>query len=105
MPYPEAYRKNNTRGKCIRGGKRSFRIHQRSTTIKLESPFWQALEDIAEAQMISLADLIAKIDDRCRAVTEGAADKPNLASCLRVFCLMSPAERSVALVNELSPGH
>ncbi len=73
------------------GEKRSFRIRQRSTTVKLEFPFWQALEEIAKAQRISLAELIARVDEGFRTMEKGAQDKRNLASNLRVFCLTTAA--------------
>ncbi len=71
------------------GEKRSFRIHSRSTTVKLEFPFWQALEKIAKAKRISLAALISRIDDEYRNGDEPSSGEKNLASCLRVFCLTS----------------
>lgn len=61
---------------------RSIRLHRRSTTIRLELPFWRALEDIAKNQMVKMSSLIMRIDHECR-----TTDQQNLASCLRVFCL------------------
>ncbi len=75
------------------GQKRSFRIRRRSTTIKLESPFWQALEKIAKAQKVSLGVLITRIDEEYRNQDEPSSGEKNLASCLRVFCLTSAAGR------------
>lgn len=43
--------------------KRSFSIHGHRTSISLEAPFWEALRDAAQREGLSLAGLIAKIDD------------------------------------------
>jgi len=71
---------------------RSIRLHSRSTTIRLELPFWQALEDIAKNQTIKMSALIMRVDHECR-----TTQQQNLASCLRVFCLKhyggAPIER------------
>lgn len=58
--------------------KRSVRISGHETSITLEEPFWDALRDIAQAQGISVSQLMSDIDkDR-----EG-----NLSSALRVYIL------------------
>lgn len=62
---------------------RSIRLHGRSTTIRLETPFWQALEKIAQDQTIKISTLIIRIEQKCRTNDR----QNNLASCLRVFCL------------------
>lgn len=67
--------------------KRSLRIRQRSTTIRLELPFWRALEDIAKNRKMGLTTLIAWIETNCQKKGEAVQDKANLASCLRVYCL------------------
>lgn len=61
---------------------RSIRLHSRSTTIRLELPFWLALEDIAEKQTIKMSALIMQVEHECR-----TTEQQNLASCLRVYCL------------------
>lgn len=76
------------------GEKRSFRIRSRSTTVKLEFPFWQALEKIAEAKRISLAALISRVDDEYRNGDGPSPGEKNLASCLRVFCLTSAGKQT-----------
>jgi len=67
--------------------KRSLRIRQRSTTIRLELPFWQALEDIAGNRGMELTTLIAWVEANCQQKDKPIQDKANLASCLRVYCL------------------
>lgn len=67
--------------------KRSLRIRQRSTTIRLELPFWRALEEIAENQGMSLVTLITSVEENCLQKVNSVQDKSNLASCLRVYCL------------------
>ena len=62
--------------------KRSLKIAGHATSVALEPEFWQALEDIARRQKISLSALIATID-RQKEVASGC----NLASQLRVFVL------------------
>lgn len=68
--------------------KKSFRIHGRSTTIKLERPFWQALEEISWNRSRSLVALVTDVSDGRSACNQNPEDAPNLASCLRVFCLI-----------------
>lgn len=62
--------------------RRSFRIHGHSTTIRLESAYWDVLEELATSEGLSLAELIARVQDHCPQL-----DTRNLASCLRVICL------------------
>ena len=59
--------------------KRSFNIAGHRTSISLEAPFWDALRDLAAADKISMAALVARID------TERAAT--NLSSAVRVHIL------------------
>ncbi len=58
--------------------KRSVSIAGHRTSVSLEQAFWLGLKEIAEAEGIPLATLIATID-RTR--------KGNLSSALRVFVL------------------
>lgn len=62
--------------------KRSFTLAGHRTSIALEAEFWDALEDAARRQELSLARLIADLD------AERSADRP-LASMLRVHALMA----------------
>ncbi len=85
-----------------KGEKKSVRIHGRSTTVRLERPFWSALEEIAEEEGVGLSALISRINGvYWERDMDGSRekDKPNLASCLRVFCLM----RATAQDGETPP--
>ncbi len=62
--------------------KRSFRIHEKSTTISLELPFWRSLEEIAKSREISLVTLIAHLKDSFQ-----ESGETNFSSFIRVFCL------------------
>ena len=62
--------------------KRSIRLRNRSTTIRLELPFWHALEEIADSQKIRLSALVMSIEHDSQTLNQ-----QNLTSCLRVFCL------------------
>lgn len=84
------------------GEKRSIRISGRSTTVRLERPFWSALEEIAEGDGVSLSTLISRVNGgfKERDMDEsGKKNKANLASCLRVFCLI----RATARDGEMQP--
>jgi predicted DNA-binding ribbon-helix-helix protein len=43
--------------------KRSFSLQGHRTSISLEAPFWDALKDAATREGISLAALVARIDE------------------------------------------
>ncbi len=62
--------------------KRSLRIRGRGTTIRLERPFWAALEEMAANQGVTLGEFIAGVSEACKATRRN-----NLSSCLRVVCL------------------
>lgn len=59
--------------------KRSIVIAGHRTSVSLESAFWEALKAEASSENLSLAALVARIDQ-----DRGAA---NLSSALRVFAL------------------
>lgn len=46
--------------------KRSLKIAGHATSISLETPFWDAIRDIAATRALSLPDLIAEIDAESR---------------------------------------
>ncbi|KQV38511.1 MULTISPECIES: ribbon-helix-helix domain-containing protein [unclassified Rhizobium] len=60
--------------------KHSATLHGHRTSFSLEEPFWQELKQIAEKRDMSLARLIAEIDD-------ARAPGSNLSSALRVHVL------------------
>ena len=66
-------------GDTSRPIKRSFSIRGHRTSISLERPFWEALREAAAREGISLAALVAKIDE----VRGGAG----LSSAVRIWIL------------------
>lgn len=66
--------------KPARVAKRSLDIAGHRTSVSLESPFWEALAEIAAARQQSLAALVAGIDRERDPAT-------NLSSAIRVFVL------------------
>jgi predicted DNA-binding ribbon-helix-helix protein len=60
--------------------KHSTSLHGHRTSFSLEDEFWQELHRIAAARTLSLAALIAEIDDR-------RPQDSNLSSALRVHVL------------------
>ncbi len=58
--------------------KRSVRLKGHATSIRMESPFWESLKEIAQEKNLSLNALITEIDEK----REG-----NLSSAIRVFVL------------------
>lgn len=60
--------------------KRSIAIRGHRTSISLEQPFFDALVEIAESRSMSLAQLVAEID-------ETRPRRSNLSSALRVHVL------------------
>ena len=59
--------------------KRSLTIAGHRTSISLEQPFWEALQDIAVQKKLPLAALVAQIDETSR--------NCGLSSVLRVYVL------------------
>jgi predicted DNA-binding ribbon-helix-helix protein len=62
--------------------KRSVSIRGHRTSLSLEPPFWDELKRIAEANGVSLAELIARVD-----AERGPNPESNLSSALRVYVL------------------
>ena len=58
--------------------KRSVSLHGHKTSVSLEKTFWDVLEQAAQAQNISLSQLIKNIDENRHG---------NLASALRLYAL------------------
>ena len=61
--------------------KKSFTIGNHRTSISLEPEFWDALEQKANEQDVSLSKLVLKIDN------EKPKDYNNLASYIRIWVL------------------
>ena len=72
--------------------KRSFSLDGHRTSVSLEAPFWDALQDVARGEQVSLAALVQRIDHaRGKAAalataSEGAVDI-GLSSAIRVYLL------------------
>ena len=66
--------------------KRSLSIAGHRTSVSLEEPFWEALKEIAVSDGITVAALIAAVDDR--------RDGVNLSSALRLHVLAHYRERA-----------
>jgi predicted DNA-binding ribbon-helix-helix protein len=60
--------------------KRSLSLSGHRTSIALEAEFWAALAEIAQAEGVSLAGLVTRVD-------AGRVPAQALASALRVFAL------------------
>lgn len=58
--------------------KRSVSIRGHRTSVTLEEPFWQYLEECSRAKNLSVAEVIASVD-------EAREPDSNLSSALRVF--------------------
>lgn len=63
---------------------RSVRLHGHATSIRLETAFWDILEEIAQKEQISVARFIGVLHDEILGQQDEIA---NLASFLRVTCL------------------
>jgi predicted DNA-binding ribbon-helix-helix protein len=61
--------------------KRSVSIAGHRTSVSLEEPFWEVLQEIAELEAVSVQALIGRID--------AERGDQNLSSALRVFVLGS----------------
>ena len=63
---------------------RAVRLHGHATSIRLEAAFWCIIEDIAQAEEMSVARFIGVLHDEILAQQN---EITNLASLLRVTCL------------------
>lgn len=70
--------------------KRSVTIAGHRTSLSLEAPFWEALKSLAEADGLSLAALIERVD---RERSHGP-EPYNLSSTLRVYVLQRLRENA-----------
>jgi predicted DNA-binding ribbon-helix-helix protein len=62
---------------------RAVRLNGHSTSIRLETAFWDILEEIAEAEGTSVARFVSTLHDE---VLEQRGQVGNFASLLRVAC-------------------
>lgn len=70
---------------------RSIRISGHSTSVRLESAFWDVLEDIATREGLSTPKLISVLYHEALDKHGGLA---NLASMLRTVCVIYQEERN-----------
>ena len=68
--------------------KRSFTIAGHRTSISLEAAFWEALKAVAAEQRLSVACLVARIDDA------RGQDGGGLSSAVRVWILQHYCARA-----------
>ena len=64
---------------------RSLRIAGHSTSVRLETPFWTMLEEMAASEGMSLGKFLTKLSDE---VLELHGSAHNFASLLRCSCLI-----------------
>jgi len=69
----------------MRPVKRSLTIAGHRTSISLEPAFWEALKDVASAEGLTVAGLVARIDEKRAAA--GDDDPSGLSGRLRVHVL------------------
>jgi predicted DNA-binding ribbon-helix-helix protein len=68
---------------------RSIRLGGHATSIRLEAAYWATLEEIAEAQSVSLPRFLTKLHDE---VLDFRGEITNFTSLLRCACLTYVAE-------------
>ena len=73
--------------------KRSMTIHGHRTSVSLEQPFWDMLQDIAATRGQSLASLVQKIDRK----RDGG-----LSSALRLFVL-AELRKTAVIKTDIKP--
>lgn len=69
--------------------KKSFDIYGHYTSVSLESEFWEALQEIANAEGQSVRSIVLKVDEERLKNQSIHPDRPppNLSSRIRVFIL------------------
>ena len=71
---------------------RPIRLHGHATSIRLETAFWDILEEIADREGMALARFCAVLHDE---VVQQQGEVANFASFLRVTCLHYLRHRDV----------
>jgi predicted DNA-binding ribbon-helix-helix protein len=74
--------------------KRSMTIHGHRTSVSLEQPFWNMLQDIAASRQQSLASLVQNIDRK----RDGG-----LSSALRLFVLAELKKETAVVKTDTKP--
>ena len=70
---------------------RNVRIHGRRTSMRLETPFWAVLEEIARTLEVPVETLCERIAD--------TGHRGNLSSAIRVFALAWSRKKARARAN------
>ena len=90
---------------------RSLRLHGAATSIRLESLFWEVLEELAQRDGMTVNQLITRLHDELTEHRGSEAVAGNFSSFLRVCCLRYlmlqgegriPADRDVP-IRSLDP--
>ena len=74
--------------------KRSMTIHGHRTSVSLEQPFWDVLQDIAASRRQSIASLVQNIDRK----RDGG-----LSSALRLLVLAELKKETAAVKTDIKP--
>ena len=74
--------------------RKTMRIGEVRTSIKLEAEFWSYLKEVADGRSLRLSTLVNE-------VAEATPDRTNLASTLRTFSLIHARMRGQSLEREL----
>ena len=74
--------------------KRSMTIHEHRTSVSLEQPFWDMLQNIAASRGQSLASLVQNVDRK----RDGG-----LSSALRLFVLAELKKETAAAKTDMKP--
>jgi predicted DNA-binding ribbon-helix-helix protein len=75
--------------------KRSVVIGGHKTSVSLEEPFWSEMRAIADAEQITVSNLLRRIDR--------ARSNANLSSAIRVYVLEHVRDKVRRLRRELEP--
>jgi predicted DNA-binding ribbon-helix-helix protein len=78
--------------------KRSFSLDGHRTSISLEAPFWDALQQVAREDKVSMAALVQRIDHtrgKDAALASEAAADIGLSGAIRVYLLQHYRSRAV----------
>lgn len=63
---------------------RAVRLHGHATSIRLETAFWDILEEISTREGMTMSRFVATLHDE---ILDRLGEVPNFASFLRVTCL------------------
>ncbi|MBN9550105.1 MAG: ribbon-helix-helix domain-containing protein [Alphaproteobacteria bacterium] len=79
---------------------RSLRISGQSTSIRLETAFWEILDVIAAGEGMSVSRLVASLYDEA---IDLHGEVANFASLLRTICLIYQGERAEMAIRRHPP--